>query len=87
MRVLQSLPRRSEIQSQAGIGRSRRNNRRFPLAATYTPRPTVYFCDLLINGDSRKLEQLCDQLIEARLDIEWLAYARFSPDLTPRMLQ
>lgn len=34
-----------------------------------------FFCDSLINGDVNWLKELCNQLIESELNIQWLSYA------------
>jgi hypothetical protein len=46
-----------------------------------------YFClnDLLCNGDLKKLERLCDLLIEKRLGILWQSYALIRADMSERL--
>jgi len=41
----------------------------------------VEFNDLLCNGNLAHLEQLCDQLIEAKLKITWISYAAIRKDM------
>jgi radical SAM superfamily enzyme YgiQ (UPF0313 family) len=56
---------------------------RFPLREAPT---TIHFSDQLINGSMRKLEELCDLLIDEEMNIEWFALVRFREKMTRTIL-
>ena len=45
------------------------------------------FNDLLCNGDLKKLERICDLIIEKKLDIKWGSYAVARGDMSLELLQ
>lgn len=45
------------------------------------------FNDLLCNGDLRKLERICDLIIDKKLDIKWGSYAIARGDMSLELLQ
>ncbi|MDQ7784750.1 MAG: B12-binding domain-containing radical SAM protein [Desulfomonilaceae bacterium] len=53
---------------------------------SYSDIPKVHFVDLCINGSLRKLEELCDQLIESHADIQWFSCAGFRPSMSLELL-
>ncbi|MFH2136942.1 MAG: radical SAM protein [Candidatus Omnitrophota bacterium] len=47
----------------------------------------VEFNDLLCNGNLIRLEKLCDQLIEAELNINWISYAAIRRKMNSQLLE
>lgn len=51
----------------------------------------LYFVDLLVNGHLKRLEEMCDALIEADLQLDWVAFAmvraKMSDELLAKMRQ
>lgn len=45
-----------------------------------------FFCDLLINGNLRKLEELCDLIVESNINISWVAQAVIRKDMNYTLL-
>lgn len=46
----------------------------------------VEFNDLLCNGNLYQLERLCDRIIDAKLDINWISYAAIRNNMTEELL-
>jgi Radical SAM superfamily len=46
----------------------------------------VYFVDLLVNGHLKRLEEMCDALIEADLRLEWASFAMVRPSMSDELL-
>ncbi len=46
-----------------------------------------YFCDSLINGNHKILDEFCDMLIDKKMNIEWIAFARVNRKLTRTLLE
>jgi len=46
----------------------------------------IYFVDLLINGHLKRLEEMCDQLIEADLQLEWVSFAMVRPKMSDELM-
>jgi anaerobic magnesium-protoporphyrin IX monomethyl ester cyclase len=45
------------------------------------------FNDSLVNGHMRKLEQLCDRIIEEKLEVRWWGLARVHEGMTPAFVE
>ena len=46
---------------------------------------SFHFNDLVCNGNLRKLEDLCDRIIEEKLDVMWWSYAVVRKKMTPEL--
>lgn len=45
------------------------------------------FCDSLINGSIKLLNDLCDTIIEQKIEVYWGGNARIDPEMTPKLLK
>ena len=48
---------------------------------------SFHFTDLGVNGDLDKLEAFCDEVIRAKLEIQWQSFVQIRADMTPGLLE